>query len=281
MLAYTRVSDATREAWRCREYAIASRRDNNRRALCNAWANPYSPNSWPAVEILAQPKIQRKVTSSALSDRDQQTILTSDEDSTATAHLSHATSSPFKVLRIEPIGNNSRRIVVAIPIDAPLDALWSVLTDYEHLADFIPGLSVCKIEDRWENGARLFQVGEQNLALGLKFKATGVINVKEHPVDILSYGICRRIDFEMIEGDFKIFKGTWQMQQESNEGLETTDSSAVADLNRQTLLTYILDVQPKIWLPVGLVEGILSREIQNNLVCIRDEVVRIHTALCA
>lgn len=273
MLAYARVSDATSKAWRCQEHAIASI-DNKRRASCAlAWAYYVSSNAWPAVEILAQPKIPRRLFSKVISSA---FFADGEQPVTLDPQISPASSSPFTILRIEPIGNNSRRIVVAIPIDAPLDALWSVLTDYEHLADFIPGLAVCKIEDRWENGARLFQIGEQNLALGLKFKAKGVINVQELPVEILSDGICRRIDFEMIEGDFQIFKGTWQMEQESNDGLKTTD---VADLSRRTVLTYVLDVQPKIWLPVGLVEGILSKEIQNNLVCIRDQVIRIHTSL--
>lgn len=38
-----------------------------------------------------------------------------------------------------------------------------------------------------------------------------------------------------------------------------------------TTLTYLVDVEPKGWLPVYLVEGRLSREIKMNLTCIREE----------
>ena len=37
----------------------------------------------------------------------------------------------------------------------------------------------------------------------------------------------------------------------------------------------MVDVQPKAWLPVRLVEGRLSNEIQNNLVCVRNEAQRL------
>eukprot|EP00250_Pteridium_aquilinum_P016190 c22991_g1_i1 orf=98-943(+) len=280
MLANVSVSEATSRAWRCWGNSINSR--VKRRAFCASLWACHSANAWPAVELHAQPKrIGGRGTPSAFfASGEQQNTLISDEDQNGAVQISPASEGPFSALRIEPLGNNSRRIVVAIPIDAPLDALWSVLTDYEHLADFLPGLAVCKIEDRWENGARLFQIGEQNLALGLKFKAKGVINVQEHPIEILSCGIGRRIDFEMIEGDFQIFKGTWKMEQESNDSLDGVAATGQSS-KLQTVLTYVLDVQPKVWLPVGLVEGILSREIQNNLVCVRNEVLRVNSSLTA
>eukprot|EP01018_Ginkgo_biloba_P008495 Gb_11320 [translate_table: standard] len=62
------------------------------------------------------------------------------------------------ILRIEKLGKNSRRISATIEVDAPLDAVWNVLTDYERLADFIPGLAVSQLLERRENGARLLQV---------------------------------------------------------------------------------------------------------------------------
>lgn len=184
-------------------------------------------------------------------------------------------SSDLVDVSIETIGKNQRLITVAIPIEAPLEAVWNVLTDYESLSEFLPGLSVCDLQDRWENGARLFQIGEQNLAMGLKFQARGVIDVHEHPLEILPHGIRRDLDFEMIEGDFQIFKGTWRMEQASLE----TSTKAVKGSAFQTNLSYILYVKPKLWLPVALVEGRLSKEIQSNLVCVRDQVLRCHGSL--
>ena len=61
-------------------------------------------------------------------------------------------------VEIEKLGNNSRRIRSKIVIDANLHTVWSILTDYEGLADFIPGLAVSQLVEKGEKFARLFQV---------------------------------------------------------------------------------------------------------------------------
>ena len=53
-----------------------------------------------------------------------------------------------------------------------------------------------------------FQIGEQDLGFGLKFKAKGVIVVTEKQLETIPCGIRSSIEIEMVEGDFKIFKGT-------------------------------------------------------------------------
>ncbi|XP_075492298.1 uncharacterized protein LOC142530374 [Primulina tabacum] len=76
-------------------------------------------------------------------------------------------------VEIETTGKNSRRIRSKIVVQANLQTLWEVLTDYERLADFIPGLVVSQLLEKGDNFARLFQIGQQDLALGLKFNAKG------------------------------------------------------------------------------------------------------------
>lgn len=61
-------------------------------------------------------------------------------------------------VEIEKTGNNCRRIRSEIGIGAPLNTVWNLLTDYERLADFIPGLAVCRLLHKTDNYARLFQV---------------------------------------------------------------------------------------------------------------------------
>lgn len=276
MLAQTSGLEAlpATHALRYRMHALA----RNNTALPSACC----AHAWPAVELRLQPPRPRRVLGRArpfFADGDQQGSLTSaEEEQNGAAEISSA--DLVTTLCIESVGKNKRRIVVAIPVDAPLEALWNVLTDYERLAEFLPGLAVCEVQDRWQNGARLFQIGEQNLAFGLKFKARGVVNVHERPLEVLPCGFRREIDFEMIEGDFQVFKGTWRMEQVSNDSSET-DNTAVAGFSRRTVLTYVLDVQPQLWLPIGLVEGILNKEIQTNLVCVRDEVLRVQSSLPA
>ncbi|XP_057980506.1 uncharacterized protein LOC131166188 isoform X2 [Malania oleifera] len=116
-------------------------------------------------------------------------------------------------VEIEKVGKNSRRIHSSVAIKAELCTIWNVLTDYERLADFIPGLSVSRLIEKSGSFARLFQCN------GGRYKG-----------------------------------GDLLMGQEFH-----------------TTLSYIVDVEPKLWLPVRIIEGRLCREIKLNLSCIREE----------
>lgn len=65
-------------------------------------------------------------------------------------------------IEIEKIGKNSRRIRCRVPIEASLQTVWNILTDYENLAEFIPGLAVSQLLERRGSFVRLFQVPSFN-----------------------------------------------------------------------------------------------------------------------
>lgn len=170
-------------------------------------------------------------------------------------------------IEVTKLEKNSRRIESRISIDARLDTIWTILTDYEKLADFIPGLALSKLIQKGHNFARLLQIGEQNLAFGLKFDAKGVIDCYEKDLETLPSGMKRDIDFKMIEGDFQLFEGKWSILQLFSSG--NPEESPIQEVN--TTLSYVVDVKPKMWLPVRLIEGRLCREIKTNLISIRGE----------
>ncbi|XP_050251476.1 uncharacterized protein LOC126698352 isoform X1 [Quercus robur] len=181
-------------------------------------------------------------------------------------------------IEIEKLESNSRRIRSRIDIDAPLQTVWNILTDYERLADFIPGLAVCQLLQKSDNFARLFQIGQQNLAFGLKFNAKGIVDCYERELESLPFGQKRDIEFKMIEGDFQLFEGKWSIEQSNGGRNEDSDSSAGQKM--YTTLSYLVDVKPKLWLPVQFVEGRLCMEIKMNLACIREEAQRtVHNTL--
>lgn len=185
-------------------------------------------------------------------------------------------------IEIEKTGKNSRRIRSKVNVEASLQTVWDILTDYERLADFIPGLAVSRLLEKSDSFARLFQIGQQNLAFGLKFNAKGVIDCYEKDLQTLPNGQKRDIEFKMIEGDFQLFEGKWSVEQgvECNTESERSGSIGVQDL--QTTLLYVVDVEPKFWLPVRLVEGRLCSEIRSNLSCIRVEAENVfHNSLSA
>ncbi|KAL8460155.1 hypothetical protein ACS0TY_031894 [Phlomoides rotata] len=163
-------------------------------------------------------------------------------------------------IEIEKTGKNSRRIHSKVAVQASLQTVWEILTDYERLADFIPGLAVSQLLEKREKFARLFQIGQQDLAFGLKFNAKGTIDCFEKDLQILPFGQKRDIEFKMIEGDFQFFEGKWSIEQGAED---------LAGQEFQTTLLYAVHVKPKVWLPVGLVEGRLCKEIKTNLSCIR------------
>lgn len=178
-------------------------------------------------------------------------------------------------IEIKKTGKNTRRILSRIGIDATLDTIWSILTDYERLSDFIPGLAVSELMEKRENFARLYQIGQQNLAFGLKFNAKGVVDCYEKDLECLPSGQKRDIEFKMIEGDFQVFEGKWSIEQLNIGAYE--DSSPTNCQEFQTTLSYIVDVKPKLWLPVRLVEGRLCNEITMNLLCIREQALKVNS----
>lgn len=178
-------------------------------------------------------------------------------------------------IEIKKTGKNTRRILSRIGIDATLDTIWSILTDYERLSDFIPGLAVSELMEKRENFARLYQIGQQNLAFGLKFNAKGVVDCYEKDLECLPSGQKRDIEFKMIEGDFQVFEGKWSIEQLNIGAYE--DSSPTNGQEFQTTLSYMVDVKPKLWLPVRLVEGRLCNEITMNLLCIREQALKVNS----
>ncbi|XP_041022083.1 uncharacterized protein LOC121263320, partial [Juglans microcarpa x Juglans regia] len=172
-------------------------------------------------------------------------------------------------IEIEKLGKNTRRIRSRIAIDAPLHTIWNILTDYERLSDFIPGLALSQLLQKTHNYARLFQIGQQNLAFGLKFNAKGIVDCYEKELESLPSGQKRDIEFKMVEGDFQLFEGKWSIEQ-SNSGRDE-DSDSLVLQQFYTTLSYLVDVKPKLWLPVRLVEGRLCKEIKLNLMSIREE----------
>ncbi|XP_044493264.1 uncharacterized protein LOC123216767 isoform X2 [Mangifera indica] len=176
-------------------------------------------------------------------------------------------------IEIKKLGRNSRRIRSKIEIAASLDTVWNILTDYEKLVDFIPGLAVSELVEKRDNFARIFQIGQQNLPFGLKFNAKGVLDCYEKHLQNLPSGKKRDIEFKMIEGDFQFFEGKWSLEQCSRG--KSKESNSLSGQEFQTTLSYLVDVKPKLWLPVRLVEGRLCNEIKSNLACIREAAQRV------
>jgi ribosome-associated toxin RatA of RatAB toxin-antitoxin module len=157
-------------------------------------------------------------------------------------------------LKTEQLEGRQRRLTACIDIPDSNDRVWQVLSNYEALAEFIPNLAQSKLIDRPNGGIRLEQVGNQKF-LRLNFSARVVLDLEEvYP---------HTINFQMVEGDFKSFGGSWNLT-------SVNDSSSL-----QTHLCYILEVTPKRTMPVGLIEGRIRKDLPVNLLAIRQRVAEL------
>lgn len=162
-------------------------------------------------------------------------------------------------VQTEKLEGRQRQISANIEIPHPVEHIWSILTDYETLADFIPNLSKsCKIEHP-SGGIRIEQVGTQSL-MKMRFCARVVLDMFEK--------FPNQIDFNMVEGDFKVFSGSWLLH-------PTTLRDEFGAEQAGTDLHYKLIVCPRRTMPVGLIERRLSKGLALNLISIRQRAIAL------
>ena len=150
----------------------------------------------------------------------------------------------------EELGRRQRRISAEIWLPQSVEQIWHILTDYDHLADFIPNLDQShRLEDVDADTTRIEQIGAECF-LTFKFCARVILDMVE--------SFPNRIEFKMVEGDFRSFSGSWNLQPEAVSGQNGTQ------------LRYIVDVEPNRWMPIGLIERHLKKNLSANMVAIRD-----------
>lgn len=147
-------------------------------------------------------------------------------------------------VQTDRVEGRQRQISAKICIPYSNDQVWQILTDYDHLADFIPNLAKSRRISHPHNGIRIEQIGTQSL-LKLKFCARVVLDMVER--------FPHRLDFEMVEGDFKKFSGSWLLQ----------------PIEGGTELSYVVSVLPPLAMPVGMIEKRLKGGLVLNLSAIR------------
>jgi ribosome-associated toxin RatA of RatAB toxin-antitoxin module len=145
-----------------------------------------------------------------------------------------------------------RRILATVTIPQPVEQVWQVITDYEHLADFVPNLTSSKLLSNPEGRIWLEQIGSQCF-LKFKFCARVVLDMSEN--------FPNELRFAMKEGDFKQFEGAWTLQR--------------ADDAQSTKLSYNLAIKPPRAMPAALIEHHICHNLTLNLLAIRQRVLEL------
>lgn len=156
----------------------------------------------------------------------------------------------------EKTSGRQRRISARIQVPFSAEQLWQILTDYEHLADFIPNLTSSRTIEHPSGGIRIEQVGAQSF-LRLKFCARVVLDMVEH--------FPHQIDFQMVEGDFKQFFGHWHLHPLTGQ--------------QATELSYTVNVLPPLTMPIALIERRLKHNLAVNLIAIQKRAQELFGSL--
>lgn len=89
-----------------------------------------------------------------------------------------------------------------VVLDAPTEVVWSTITDYEHVADWVPGISRSEVLERRPDGATVAQSGRaQVLFFGVSVDV--VVKVDEYPPDRIRVRLLRG-DLRRLEGEYRL-----------------------------------------------------------------------------
>jgi len=165
--------------------------------------------------------------------------------------LAEAQSEGDLAIATEKLPHRHRRILASISIPCSAEQLWSILTDYDHLADFIPNLTVSRRLEAADSRTLLEQVGTQCF-LNVKFCARVVLDMVEQ--------FPNSIGFAMVEGDFKVFEGAWRLEPDTDTG-------------EGIRLNYEVTICPPRAIPAMLIERHLRHDLTHNLQAIRQQAI--------
>lgn len=189
-------------------------------------------------------------------------------------------SCELVAVRIERTSPNSRRIAGEISVPAPLEDVWSILTDYNRLAIHVPNLMESKVVRENSQGGgspgdgsykcRLYQVGAQKI-IGFDFSASVTMDMSERIIASAATP-ARKIDFKCVDSQFfSEFDGAWTVKEQRNQ--------ATGDI--ETLCSYVVDVRPKGPVPVAALEWRIREDVPTNLRAVKAATVAMNPTTAA
>ena len=133
--------------------------------------------------------------------------------------------------------------------EASLRQTWQVLTDYDHLAEFIPGMHASRILVRTGNGVMVEQKGEARL-LFFSYPIEVKLAVEEFPYE--------RITSRAVAGNFREMRGAYHL--EAGEGRVT--------------LRYRGRMTPDFIVPPLIGTFVLRKNVERQFGALVDEILR-------
>jgi hypothetical protein len=135
-------------------------------------------------------------------------------------------------------------------VPVPLLVAWDVLTDYDHIADFVGSMRSSAVESRSHSGLTL----RQEVVAGVfPFRKVAhlLLSVREQPDTTIEF-------HDLLDRDFRLYQGGWEL----HPGLSGT------------AVTYHLHAQPVSSIPRFIDHAVLSRAVMRLLTQVQAEMIR-------
>jgi ribosome-associated toxin RatA of RatAB toxin-antitoxin module len=148
-------------------------------------------------------------------------------------------------------GGKVYRIAASGTVAAAPSVAWRTLTDYGHLADFVPNLDSARVLSR--NGDKIV-VEQLGTARFLFFSQPIhlVVQVHEQPPD--------RIDIGLVEGDMKVYRASWQLVPSASDG--------------GTKVVYNATIEPKFYVPAMVGTRLVKQDITGMMAAVLERIER-------
>ncbi|CAA6663806.1 unnamed protein product [Spirodela intermedia] len=152
-----------------------------------------------------------------------------------------------ELCEVDVVSWRERRIKARVPVAADVESVWSVLTDYERLANFIPNLIYSRTIPCPDQGRVWLEQRGLQRALYWYIEARVILELRELPTS----GDGRELLFAMVDGDFKKFEGKWSVKAGPRSSTAT--------------LFYEVNVIPRFNFPAIFIERIIRSDLPVNL----------------
>ena len=139
---------------------------------------------------------------------------------------------------------SSQTVVAAEPAVA-----WRVLSDYDHLADFVPAMRSSRVISKPGRPLVIEQSGEAGVLL-FRFTIDVVLDIDEQPP--------HRLGFSARSGNMRQMRGEWRIEPEG-AGIR---------------LHYTAELEPAFWVPPLLGAALLRRDIASQIGGVAGEMER-------
>ncbi len=139
-------------------------------------------------------------------------------------------------------------------IAASAAVAWQVLSDYDHLAGFVPDLRVSRVISAPGQPLLVEQSGEAGFLI-FRFSVDVVLEIEEAPP--------QRLGFRAIRGNMRSMQGEWRIEP-SAPGVR---------------LVYTAELEPAFWVPPIIGPVVMRRDIAGQIEAVLLEIERRQAAI--